>query len=301
MNVAVLMSTYNGGLYLREQIESILNQQCEAQLDLWVRDDGSTDDTIKILEEYAEKKKLHWYTGNNLKPAKSFLELLQVCPNNDYYVLADQDDFWYPNKVQQGIERIKNIRGPAISCANARLVDSVLQDLGRNVYRNPPHTDFYSVTCSGGILGCTMVFNDALAKLIQEKPMPKNVVMHDYYLCIVCALHDGVILYNHDACLDYRQHGNNVVGSSSNKWDALKNRIFGLIKKVPKTIDMMAASICENYPDAPNREKWEWLWEVSRYRESFWRAAKLALDRRPTYNSRNMELTLRLCILLRNR
>lgn len=301
MRLAVLMSTYNGERFIRQQIDSILGQVCNCQVDLCVRDDGSWDNTIAILEEYAAAGKLHWYRGKNLKPAKSFLDLLKHCPGYDYYAFSDQDDYWYPDKLQNSIDRLSGIIIPALSFANARLVDVALQPLGRNVYRNPPHTDFWSVTCGAGILGCTVVFNKMLAHLIQEKPLPQELIMHDYYLGIVCALHDGMILYDHAPCMDYRQHGSNVIGSSSRKIDALKDRIRQLTVKNSRTLDMMAASICENYPDVPNRENWEWLYNVSRYRESFFRAAKLALDWRPTYNSRNMEITLRLSILLRNR
>lgn len=301
MKTAVLMSTYNGERFLQQQIESILNQVCSCQVDLWVRDDGSTDHTCDILEKYAAAGKLKWYTGQNLKPAKSFLDLIHHCPGYDYYAFADQDDDWYPDKLQNGINQLNGITGPAISCGNARLVDSMLNPLGRNVYRHLPHLDFYSVTCSGGILGCTMVFNAALARLIQETSAPKDLLMHDYYLCTVCTLHDGLIVYTADVCMDYRQHGNNVVGSQWKKAAALKDRFRRLIKRSTDTLDKMAASICENYPQAPNTEKLRWLKSVSHYRESFPRAIKLALDMKPSYNSLNMMLTLRLQILLRNR
>lgn len=301
MKLAILMSTYNGSKFLRQQLESIQNQICDCAIDIWVRDDGSSDDTHKILEEYAADGRLQWYTAENLKPAKSFLDLVIHCPGYDYYAFSDQDDVWYPDKLQRGIDNIRDLNIPAMSFANAHLVDGTLNSLGRNVHRNLPNVDFYSITCGANIMGCTIVFNSMLAKLIQCAPMPKELIMHDYYLGVVCTLHDGVIVYDHVPCMDYRQHGNNVIGSSSRKLDALKNRISYLMVKAPKTLDLMAASICENYPDVPNREKWEWLYNVSRYRESFFRAAKLALDRRPTYNSRNMEITLRLSILLRNR
>ena len=77
MRVAVLMSTYNGENYMKEQIESILNQRGNFELDLWVRDDGSTDATKKILMQYEIEKKLHWYEGRNLKPALSFMDLIK--------------------------------------------------------------------------------------------------------------------------------------------------------------------------------------------------------------------------------
>lgn len=301
MKLAVLMSTYNGECFLAQQIESILRQVCDFQVDLWVRDDGSEDRTHSILEKYALTGKLHWYTGKNMKPARSFLDLIQHCPGYDYYAFADQDDYWYPDKLQKGVDQIKGSSGPALSCANARLVDGALQPLGRDVYRVPPHVDFYSVTCSGGLMGCTMVFNRELAQLIQEKPLPQELIMHDSYLAVVCTLHNGMIVYDDAAYMDYRQHGSNVVGSSWKKTDALKNRIHILTVKNPNTLDKMADSICRNYPDAPNQEKLRWLKGVSQYRKSVFRALKLAADPKPAYNSLNMAVTLRLAFLLRNR
>jgi len=301
MKLAVLMSTYNGEHFLRQQIDSILNQQCDGQIDLWVRDDGSTDGTQQILQSYADKGLLQWYTGSNLKPAKSFLDLVQHCPGYDFYAFADQDDYWYPDKLSVGMKKIEAYPGPALSFANARLVDATLQPLGRNVYRKPPHVDYYSVTCGAGILGCTVVFNQQLAQLIQEKPLPQELIMHDYYLAIVCTLHDGVIFYDDSVHMDYRQHGNNVVGNSWRKKDALKNRFRQLTVKNENTLDKMAASVCVNYESVTDKKKLQWMRKIAKYRKSVFHAAVVALDRKPSYNSYNMGITLRLAFLLRNR
>ena len=103
MRVAVLMSTYNGEKYIREQIDSILEQSGNFDLDLWVRDDGSKDSTQQILQEYAQQRKLHWYTGENLGAAHSFIDLVRKCKGYDYYAFADQDDYWMTNKIQMGV------------------------------------------------------------------------------------------------------------------------------------------------------------------------------------------------------
>lgn len=294
------MSTYNGEKFVRQQIDSILRQVCDFELELWVRDDGSNDQTCIILEEYEKRGQLHWYAGENLQSAKSFLDLLLRCPGYDYYAFADQDDYWYPDKLQKGVNQIKNVAAPAISFANVRLVDGKLQPLGRNLYRKAPHTDFYSVTCSGGLIGCTYVFNNALAQLIQNTPLPRSLVMHDYYLAIVCTLHDGVIVYDDAPCMDYRQHGGNVVGTTWTKADAVKNRIRQLSTLPSNTLDTMAESICNNYPLVADVRKLQWLQRVSGYRKSIFRACQLALDPKPRYNSANMSITLRLAIVLRN-
>ena len=182
MRVAVLMSTYNGENYMKEQIESILNQRGNFELDLWVRDDGSTDATKKILMQYEIEKKLHWYEGRNLKPALSFMDLIKHCENYDYYAFADQDDYWMPDKLWTGIMQIKDIKTPSLYCSNAELVNDKLKSLGRDVYKCDPKTDIYTLACAGGLLGCTMIFNCALAQMIQNYSIPERLVMHDFIL-----------------------------------------------------------------------------------------------------------------------
>lgn len=301
MKLAVLLSTYNGEKFVREQIDSILAQEGDFTLDLWVRDDGSTDSTRQILDEYAQAGKLHWYTGENLKPAKSFMDLLLRCPGYDYYAFADQDDYWYPEKVQVGLDLLKGQTGPAISFANARLVDGALNPLGRNVYKNPPRRDFYSLVCGSNIIGCTMILNSALARLAQEQPMPAELFMHDYYLLNLCTLYDGTVHYDPTAHMDYRQHGGNVIGAKWTKLDALKDRIRRITTPAKVSIATQSQSLHSLYPQAPNKEKLAFLKKVANYRKSFFSALSLACSRKPHFNGKNMEITIRLSFLLRNR
>lgn len=301
MKTAILMSSYNGASYIEEQIASILMQQSDTQIDLYVRDDGSTDETREILQRYADQGKLRWYTGENLKPARSFIDLVLSVPGYDYYAFADQDDYWYPDKVQSCISRIADKTGPAMAFANARLVDQQLKPLGRNVYRNAPNCDFYSVLCGGGILGCTVAFNAQLAELLRQFSQPKTLIMHDSYLAILCTLFDGEIVYDPEPHMDYRQHGNNVVGAQWNKWDAIKNRIGRITKRQKVSIAEMAQSILDQNPRIVNEEKHAFLKKVALYRKNLWAAVCLACSPEPHYNSKNMEITMRLAILLRNR
>lgn len=301
MKTAILMSTYNGASYLAEQIESILAQQSESEIDLIVRDDGSTDETISILQSYASAGKLRYYTGENLKPAKSFLDLIVNCTGYDYYALADQDDNWYPDKVQSCIARLEGKTKPAMAFANAALVDGALQMLGRNVYKNQPNCDFYSVLCGGGILGCTVAFNEPLAQLVRQYAKPQKLIMHDSYLAILCTLFDGEISYDPTPHMAYRQHGNNVVGAQWSKWAALKNRLARITQKQKVSIAEMAQSILDQNPVVPDAKKLAFLKKVAAYRKSFFTAVGLACSGKPRYNSRNMAVTMRLAMLLRNR
>ncbi len=94
-SIVVLMSTYNGEKYIREQLDSIFNQE-GIDVKVVVRDDGSKDTTHAILDEYKKTHELVWYTGENLKSARSFMDLIYQAPESDYYAFADQDDYWDP-------------------------------------------------------------------------------------------------------------------------------------------------------------------------------------------------------------
>lgn len=301
MKIAVLMSTYNGEKFIRVQIESILEQRCDGQVDLIVRDDGSTDGTKDILQHYADQGKLTWYVGENLAPAKSFLDLVSRFPGYDYYAFCDQDDYWYPDKLQSSIEKLEGKEGPAMSLANARLVDGELAPIGRNVYNHGPKRDFYSVVCGGGILGCTVMFNEGLAQLLRKYNRPDKLIMHDSYTAILCTLFDGQIYYDEQAHMDYRQHGNNVEGSQWTKWAAIKNRWRRITTPAKVSIADMAGSILAQSPQAADPEKLCFLKKVAAYRKSLFSAISLACSRKPRYNSKNMALTMRLAMVLRNR
>lgn len=301
MKIAVLMSTYNGEQFIHQQIESILAQDLNMEVDIWVRDDGSQDATQQILQEYQTAGRLRWYTGLNLKPAKSFLDLVSHCPGYDYYAFADQDDYWYADKLRSGTSVIAERKGPAMSFSNARLVDGKGNPLGRNVYKDQPHCDFYSVLCGGGILGCTIVFNRQLAELLRAFSKPEKVIMHDYYAAIICTLFDGTISYDPIPHMDYRQHGSNVVGAQWTKMASIKNRVRNITKKRDISVADMAQSILKHEMQSPNPEKLKYLREIAEYKRSVFSAIKTAFSRKPTYNSKNMELTARLAFLLRNR
>ena len=111
MKIVVLLSSYNGEKFIKEQIDSILNQDItkEMELQLLVRDDGSKDGTHEILNEYQEKGMLTWYTGENLRPAKSFWEL--IFPS-----------LWRSARAVEGFGRAKLLRPAAF--APRRLADA---------------------------------------------------------------------------------------------------------------------------------------------------------------------------------
>lgn len=300
LKIVVLMSTYNGEKYLSEQIESIFSQKGEFQMELFVRDDGSTDNTCKILDTYAARIKLRWYGGENIRPQKSFMELIHNCGNYDFYIFADQDDVWYPEKLKVAIDRLSMQTEPSLFFSNARLINADGKDLGRNTYREIPKTDFYTLSCAGGILGCTMTMNHKLVEILR-KEMPKSIVMHDFYAALVCSSLNGLILYDERAFIGYRQHENNVVGVSYGIKNKFMSRIHGITAKAPTSIADQAQSILDIYGESIDKKKRDWLIRIANYRESLLNRLRLATSCKVHYINRNMGLTNRMAIMLSNR
>ena len=100
--IAVLMSAYNGEKYISQQIDSVLTQTYP-EVELYVRDDGSTDQTCRILEQYESEGKLHLLKGQNKGFARSFFLLLRKAPEAEYYAWCDQDDVWRSEKLERAI------------------------------------------------------------------------------------------------------------------------------------------------------------------------------------------------------
>lgn len=298
MRIAVLMSTYNGKKYIKEQIESILNQKGQFNLDLLVRDDGSTDGTLDILNEYSKLGKLRWVKGENLGPAKSFIDLLIDNKGYDFYAFSDQDDVWNLDKIDRALTKIGRNIGPCLYCSNAELVDANLNPFGRNVYKQHPKLDLCTMTCAGGLLGCTMVFNKSLAEIIWMNSVPQKMVLHDFYLAVLCKAVGGKIIYDEYASMKYRQHGNNVVGVAATKKNIIKSRIKSIVCKKKVSI----AEQCEDilrYPITDSSRKW--MEKVAMYKKDFIHRLALASTRKTNYVNRNMSVKVRLSILLGNR
>lgn len=299
--VAVLMSSYNGEAYIEEQIDSILAQDLGDAIDLWVRDDGSTDTTLEILERYAQAGKLQWYRGENLGPARSFLDLVKHCPGYDFYAFADQDDYWMPDKVSSGVTSLLGWNVPAVYFANAELVDKELGSLGRNVYKRSPKLDFETLSCAGGILGCTMVFNQAMALQIQEKPLPERLPMHDFYVCLLCLALEGKMIFDPTAHIKYRQHGKNVVGVSSGVIGTIKSRLKDITKKQRVSIAVQAQQLLILHGKQMTEDKKKWLAKIRKYNDNLFNRVLLACSLKTQYMNWNMALKLRLSILFGNR
>lgn len=220
--VLILMSTYNGEKYLREQLDSIINQR-NVKIEILVRDDGSTDSTIDILKEYEKKGNLKWYKGENLKPAKSFMDLLNKAYVADYYAFCDQDDYWQEEKMIKAIERLqeKENKNGKLYFSALNVVDEDLNELYKELVI--PNLDFKTEMIKNYATGCTMVFDKTLKDIV-NKNVYNYIEMHDSLICKIAYLNDSYIYIDDNSYILYRQHGDNVLGMSNNPLKIWKKR-----------------------------------------------------------------------------
>ncbi len=226
-NVLVLMSSYNGQKYIKEQIDCILAQK-GVNVKLIVRDDGSTDGTLQILKDYADKNLLEYYTGGNLGPQRSFMHLLKNAPQSDYYAFADQDDFWMDDKLATAVNMLgSSVEQPSLYFSRTMLADSSLNPLG-SVEVSPLLTFGESLVYEFAT-GCTMVLNDRLRTVINAYT-PEYLAMHDVWVYSVALAVGATVKFDKVPHMFYRQHGNNVVGQGQGWMHDMKKRVGRIMR-----------------------------------------------------------------------
>lgn len=227
-DIQVLMSTYNGAVYLEDQVESILSQQ-NVNMQLLVRDDGSKDQTISILKAYQDAGKLTFYQGKNLRSAYSFWDLIEKAKPSHYYAFADQDDVWDNDKLACAISKLSSYTTtPALYFCRKRLVDQNLHPMNaEDEIVNHIGLGTNLLHCHAA--GCTMVFNAALMQLLRQY-QPEVMSMHDSWILRVASA-CGIVIYDEVAHMDYRQHANNVVGGNTSRFSVLKKRLGTITKR----------------------------------------------------------------------
>lgn len=275
--VLVIMSTYNGEKYIYEQLMSIFAQK-EVEVSLWVRDDGSSDKTLVILEELKRTYPIHFYQGEeNLGPACSFLSALKKASNNyDYFAYADQDDIWFPEKLKNACRALSkySVAEPSLYCSTYDVVDDELNLLfKRNLRTHIPFT-LESTIIDRSPSGCTMIFNKVLRDIICSSN-PASVRMHDYWTLLTAEVFDGNIYIDNNSTMLYRQHGNNSVGYTNKnimkRVKRLAKSAFNNKNERQKQINSLYAC----YKDQISSEKLKEIEKVVFYRENLSRRYEL--------------------------
>ncbi len=233
--VEILMATYNGGKYIEQQLNSLFNQTY-ANWILTVRDDGSTDNTLAIIkkyvEEYPKKIKLLPAGEKNLRSTLNFGKLLEAS-TLDHVMLCDQDDYWFPNKIEitlnEMLKREKQFGKdcPLIIYTDLSVADESLNLLHKSFWKlrkqSPAITEkLYKTIAHSTITGCTTMINRAGINI--SMPILMDSFQHDHWM----AMH--VVHYGHIFAIDkptllYRQHSLQSVGAQTFSIKYLSSRL----------------------------------------------------------------------------
>lgn len=271
-HAVVLMSTYNGEKYLPEQLDSILNQE-GVRIDLFIRDDGSSDNTTRIIKKYQETyKNIKLDSGENIGYQKSFLNLVFHAGKYDYYAFADQDDVWEKNKIAAAIYKMQKTEVPCMYYSMMTQVDEELHIMAKQQKPKPPLSK-RMVLFQNFVQGSTIVFNYKLFQII-TKYKPDFNVAHDIWIpCL--AVYFGKVIFDTKSYILYRRHAFSVT-VNMNKGSYLNNLYQRYKRK--EQIDNLAIYIIEGYGDDLNEKDYKRLLYVAQYNHSPGNKYKCILD-----------------------
>ena len=225
--VDVLMATYNGEKYLKDQIESILNQTYK-NIQIIISDDCSTDKTREILKEYEKNDKIKiYYQQKNLGYIKNFEFLLEKVENN-LYMLSDQDDVWKEQKIEKSVEKLEK-ENLDLVFGDLEVVDENLNTICESFNKQMKldrkirkylgsYKLQYLYNC---MTGCTILSKKEYIEKILPLPASTKHVSHDYWIGLIVSIH-GKVGYVEEKYIKYRQHSNNQIGTEKKSYKLKK-------------------------------------------------------------------------------
>ena len=228
--IDILLATYNGSKYLHEQLDSILSQSY-GNINVIIRDDGSSDNTVMIIKEYEQKDnrvKLLSDNLGNLGFVRNFEKLMKNS-TSEYLMFSDQDDIWYNNKVETSYKRIKAIEEingkscPILVHTNSKIMNYETRTKSLFISDCAKNSSFENSFFNFFVQGSTMLINESLKR--EALPFSKEVYLHDRYLHLIAEF-IGIRAYIDMPTMDYRQHSNNEIGSRVNIIDKIKNKRY---------------------------------------------------------------------------
>ena len=233
--IAILMATYNGARYVEEQVAS-LQAQTRRDWQLYICDDGSTDDTLKVLARIVDSDERISMLDDPVKNkgvGDRFCWMLEQTRNqHEIFFFCDQDDVWLPEKIDRTARTIESSdrQVPLLVHCDLIIVDESLKIVRKSHFA---HAGFSSrpyrideLVAKTHILGCALAFNKALAAIalpMPKMPSPEILMAHDWWLTLVASLR-GKIVTIPEGLIYYRQHGRNVFGAGpggNRRWHLL--------------------------------------------------------------------------------
>jgi len=230
--IDIVLATYNGEKHIAEQINSLQQSVHYAELisRLIVIDDGSEDNTIAIIQSYADhdsKIEIHLNQTNKQGAKYNFCAGLNLS-TAEYVMLCDQDDVWHPEKIQLSLLRIKQLESvyhnqPILVFTDKEIVDEQLNLIKDSDYllsklSKEWHKKTERLLQRNVVSGCTTFMNRNLLKM--ALPIPEQAFMHDWWIALVASYHGQVSLID-QPLMKYRQHGNNAIGANQRTYTSL--------------------------------------------------------------------------------
>lgn len=237
--ISVVMATYNGGKYLKEQLESIFSQTLLPS-EIIVCDDGSTDDTLRILKSCSNNDLLRYVANpQTLGVIENFKKAASLASEENFIAFADQDDVWMPHKLEELYKKMHNLnymRSPALVYSDLKLVDRDLRTIN-NSFWNELKVSSKDHCLEGLFLrnivtGCSMLINQKMKEIFLK--MPSGIYMHDAWIAFA-AYAFGEVGVVHDSLLCYRQHEHNITFSDSvkiNERGSVAARVMKIISEL---------------------------------------------------------------------
>lgn len=295
--IDVLLATFNGATYLPDLFES-LEHQTYPDWRVVIRDDGSTDGTLSVIEEWAERHaeriRLLRDGRARLGPCANFAAVLDAS-DAPYFMFCDQDDVWLPNKMNllfgsiRRIERQKGQHTPILAHSDLVIVDEYLNELHPSRWcRQGFHgsSSFYvrdQLMLQNCVTGCASIGNAALRK--RASPIPTEAFMHDWWVALVAA-YMGELIENETPTVLYRQHQKNVVGTKNPRLFAVIARFLqrpsAAVERTRRTIEKtqsQAGAFAKQFSDSLDTESYNKFMEYAKLREKNFLKRKLFLFR----------------------
>ena len=258
--VLIIMATYNGEEFLPLQLAS-LEAQTHLHWRLYASDDGSTDNTVDILNRFAERIGIDRVTvvaGPRKGFAKNFLAALESAPPSAFYAFSDQDDIWLPEKLASALAFLNEVSPgkPALYCGRTILADEAANMIGKSpLFRREASFANALVQSIGG--GNTMVINAAARHAIVSCSEGVDVISHDWWAYQVVTGVGGVVYYDRNPQIYYRQHSSNLMGNNRAWRERIKRGITllsgGFREWTQRNIDHLSRS--EGFLTQENRNK----------------------------------------------
>ena len=270
----VMLSSYNGENYIKEQIDSILQQQ-GVDVQLYIRDDGSKDNTIEIVEKLMMvNSRIHLLKEENVGVTASFKRLAEYIYMRDFdcqfYAFADQDDVWISDKLQIAIELLKKKQQqePVLYYSNLKVVTNDLEYIFDRFDTAYVHNSKESMLAEINVLGCTCVFNKSLLAEFAQSVFDMKIP-HDAWIALQ-AMFLGECIYDSSAHILYRQHGNNESGQVVKGYQKLQSYLHKIsqVKNMKRDYELFAVEFFKNYGDIINASDKIKFLMLAEYRKS---------------------------------